>query len=176
MQKTVLTSQEKKRRGVSSNNTINKVVRDSSISSSAFTEKPDLSDPFIPNSENHLTAIEKMLIAKQGITRQYVDGFKEKSKLGNKQLSQILSVSVSSLNSKDVDEKFSPIISERILSIAEVYAYGYEVFEDVESFNNWMQQPNTALGGETPYNLMDNQFGREEVKNVIGRIDYGVYS
>ena len=27
-----------------------------------------------------------------------------------------------------------------------------------------------------PYEFIDNQFGREEVKNLIGRIDYGVYS
>jgi len=39
-----------------------------------------------------------------------------------------------------------------------------------------MFKPNQALGGKTPFELIDNQFGREEVKNVIGRIDYGVYS
>jgi uncharacterized protein (DUF2384 family) len=39
-----------------------------------------------------------------------------------------------------------------------------------------MAKPNKALGGQAPYDLIDNQFGREEVKNLIGRIDYGVYS
>jgi putative toxin-antitoxin system antitoxin component (TIGR02293 family) len=57
-----------------------------------------------------------------------------------------------------------------------LYAFGYEVFEDKEHFNQWMFQPSMALAGKKPYDLIDNQFGREEVKNIIGRIAYGVYS
>ena len=57
-----------------------------------------------------------------------------------------------------------------------MYSYGYEVFEDESNFNEWIFRPNQALGGKQPYELLDNQFGREEVKNFIGRIDFGVYS
>ena len=39
-----------------------------------------------------------------------------------------------------------------------------------------MDNPNTALGGVKPIEVIDNQFGREEVKHIIGRIDHGVYS
>ena len=29
---------------------------------------------------------------------------------------------------------------------------------------------------EIPFDIVDNQFGREEIKNILGRIEYGVYS
>ena len=35
---------------------------------------------------------------------------------------------------------------------------------------------NQALGNKIPFEIVDNQFGREEIKNLIGRIEYGVYS
>ena len=60
--------------------------------------------------------------------------------------------------------------------MADLYSYGYIVFEDQERFNQWMFHPNQALGGRPPYDLIHNQFGREEIKNLIGRIEYGVYS
>jgi uncharacterized protein (DUF2384 family) len=39
-----------------------------------------------------------------------------------------------------------------------------------------MFRKNAALGNYYPFELVDNQFGREEVKSLIGRIDYGVYA
>jgi uncharacterized protein (DUF2384 family) len=73
-------------------------------------------------------------------------------------------------------DKFDMNLSEKIVSVADIYSYGYEVFEDESKFNAWIFRSNRSLGGQAPYDLLDNQYGREEVKNLIGRIDYGVYS
>ena len=66
--------------------------------------------------------------------------------------------------------------SNSIIAVAELYSFGYEVFEDKDKFNKWMFATNQALGGATPFDFMDNQFGREEIRNLIGRIAYGVFS
>jgi putative toxin-antitoxin system antitoxin component (TIGR02293 family) len=87
-----------------------------------------------------------------------------------------LSVSRATLINKKDKEKFGSALSEKIVSLADIYSYGYEVFEEEGRFNQWMFRANRALGGQSPYDLIDNQFGREEVKDLIGRIDYGVYS
>jgi uncharacterized protein (DUF2384 family) len=39
-----------------------------------------------------------------------------------------------------------------------------------------LQKPVRALGGKKPFDLLHTSFGREEVRNLLGRIDYGVYS
>ncbi len=62
------------------------------------------------------------------------------------------------------------------MALTELYSYGYKVFQDEDKFNNWMFTPNQALAGKLPYDIVDNQFGREEIKNIIGRIEYGVFS
>ena len=37
-------------------------------------------------------------------------------------------------------------------------------------------QAECCSGGKTPYDVVNSQFGRDEVKDIIGRIDYGAYS
>ena len=127
-------------------------------------------------AENQLTATEKMELIRDGISKKELENLKEKTALGYEDLAKGLSVTKVTLISKKGNEKFNAGLSERIIAMADIYSYGYEVFEDEVRFNAWMFKPNQALGGKMPYELMSNQFGREEVKNMIGRIDYGVYA
>jgi putative toxin-antitoxin system antitoxin component (TIGR02293 family) len=126
--------------------------------------------------ERQLTAFEKMHIVKDGVSKKDLELLKSKTDLDYTMLAKALSVTRATLINKKRSEKFNVNLSERILGMADLYSYGFEVFENEERFNHWMGQPNKALGGKAPYDLIDNQFGREEVRNLIGRIDYGIYS
>ena len=126
--------------------------------------------------ESRLTSFEKIAIIKEGICKTDLEHLKQKADLDYNQLAVILSVARATLINKKGKEKFDVSLSEKIVSVADIYSYGYEVFEDENRFNNWVFRSNKALGGQSPYDLLDNQYGREEVKNLIGRIDYGVYS
>ncbi len=126
--------------------------------------------------ENQMTSIEKMMIVQSGLSKKDLESLKAKTRLDYGKLATALSVTRATLINKKKQEKFSTVLSERIMSLADIYSYGYEVFGDEDRFNQWMFRPNQALNGRLPYELMDNQFGREEVKDIIGRIAYGVYS
>ena len=126
--------------------------------------------------ESQLTAFEKMHIVKDGVSKKDLELLKSKTDLDYTMLAKALSVTRATLINKKRGEKFNVNLSERIVGMADLYSYGFEVFESEERFNHWMAKPNKALAGKTPYDLIDNQFGREEVKNLIGRIDYGIYS
>lgn len=126
--------------------------------------------------ESRMTSFEKIRLIKQGITKIDLENLKQKADLDYNQLAKVLSVARATLINKKGEERFDSFLSEKIVGVADVYSYGYEVFEDADHFNNWIFKPNKALGGYSPYDLLDNQFGREEVRNLIGRIDYGVYS
>lgn len=123
-----------------------------------------------------LTSYQKMQIVRDGITKSYLSKLKEETSLDYDALAQALSVTRSTLINKKNDQRFNDHVSERIIAVAELYSFGYEVFEDKDNFNNWMFAPNQALSGAKPFELMDNQFGREEIRNLIGRIAYGVFS
>lgn len=123
-----------------------------------------------------LTSYQKMQIVRDGVTKSYLTKLKDETSLDYDALAQALSVTRSTLINKKNDQKFSDHVSERIIAVAELYSFGYEVFENKGHFNKWMFAPNQALSGANPFELMDNQFGREEIRNLIGRIAYGVFS
>jgi putative toxin-antitoxin system antitoxin component (TIGR02293 family) len=126
--------------------------------------------------EFKLSSFEKMELIEEGISKKALEKLKEKAKLDYDQLSKILNVARATLINKKGDEKFSADVSDKILGLADIYSYGYEVLEDRDKFNEWIFSENKALGGKTPFDLLHNTFGREEVKHLIGRIDYGIYS
>jgi putative toxin-antitoxin system antitoxin component (TIGR02293 family) len=124
----------------------------------------------------HLSSFEKITMVREGIPKRDLEHLKSKTGLDYDQLAAILSVARATLINKKGNDRFNLTLSEKILGLAEIYSYGYEVFGDQARFNEWIFRPNRSLGGQTPYDLLDSQYGRDEVKNVIGRIDFGIYS
>ena len=127
-------------------------------------------------SENQMTPFEKMEKLQQGLSKTHLESLKIRTELDYDKLSHVLSVTRSTLIKKKGEQTYSFAVGERMLDLADIYSYGYKVFEDESKFRDWMFKPNHALGGKAPYDILDNQFGRQEVKNLIGRIEYGVYS
>lgn len=140
-----------------------------------FSDKAILSQA-AKKPESQMTPFEKIGVIKEGISKKDLESLKDKAGFDYNQLSKVLSVARATLINKKGNDKFDANLSEKILGVADIYSYGYEVFEDEAKFNNWIFRSNMSLGGQSPYDLLDTQYGREEVKNVIGRIDYGVYS
>jgi len=71
---------------------------------------------------------------------------------------------------------FKAYVSEQILELAELAAYGLEIFDDKEQFLGWLNEPTKGLGGRAPVDLLDTRFGVEMVRNELIRIEYGVFS
>jgi putative toxin-antitoxin system antitoxin component (TIGR02293 family) len=126
--------------------------------------------------EPAITVYEKIDMINQGISKKELEYLKQKSGLDYDQLAEVFSVARATLINKKGSEKFNQSLSEKIVSLADIYSYGYEVFEDEGRFNTWVFRPNQSLGGKTPYAFLNTQYGREEIRNLIGRIDYGVYA
>ena len=125
---------------------------------------------------NHMTSMEKLEMVKKGVTKTELEVLKDKAGLDYDTLARGLSTARATLINIKGEDKFNFAVSEKIVGLEDIYSYGYEVFGDKERFNQWMFRQNAALGNYTPFELVNNQFGREEVKSLIGRIDYGVYA
>jgi putative toxin-antitoxin system antitoxin component (TIGR02293 family) len=127
-------------------------------------------------AEYEMSALEKMALIEAGISKKALEALKQHADLDYDQLAQVLNVARATLINKKGDARFSLDISDKILGLAEIYSYGYQVFEDRDKFNEWIFRSNRALGNHSPFNFLHNSFGREEIKHLIGRIEYGVYS
>jgi len=122
------------------------------------------------------SSYDKIEAIKNGISKEELEALKNSSELDYDTLATILSVTKATLHNKKGKDKFDQYISERIFLLADLYSFGYGVFENRSRFNQWMKTENRALGGITPLELLDTLYGFHEVKNLIGRIEHGVYS
>ncbi len=71
---------------------------------------------------------------------------------------------------------FKPLQSERIIAIAEFVHTAYEVFEDHEQFNLWLNSPSYALGNNKPVDLLGDHYGRELVLAELTQIEHGIFA
>jgi len=67
--------------------------------------------------------------------------------------------------------------SERILRLSRIAYAAFGLFEgDREAAVSWLRRKNRALGGETPLEMSSTEIGGEEVLNLVGRLEHGVFS
>ncbi len=66
--------------------------------------------------------------------------------------------------------------SVQLFEIADLFLYGIEVFGSNDNFFKWLQLPNTSLGGIEPQELIEIPGGISKVRDILGRIEHGVYS
>jgi putative toxin-antitoxin system antitoxin component (TIGR02293 family) len=130
----------------------------------------------VKGPENKLTGMEKMELVEDGITKQSLEALKQQMGFDYDQLAQILNVARATLINKKSSEKFNTDLSDKIMNLADIISFGFEVFEDHARFKAWLQTPVRALGGKKPFDLLHTSFGRDEVRDLLGRIDQGVYS
>jgi putative toxin-antitoxin system antitoxin component (TIGR02293 family) len=123
----------------------------------------------------YFSAGDKIELVRNGISKNDLTDIKDEVELDYDELSEILDTSRATLINKKGKQKFDQKVSERILLVADVIAYGRLIFGDNENFNEWLKTPSHALGDVTPLSMMDTLYGIDEIRKEIGRIAYGVY-
>ncbi|CAG75704.1 conserved hypothetical protein [Pectobacterium atrosepticum SCRI1043] len=79
--------------------------------------------------------------------------------------------------SRSVKARFSADQSERLVRIIRVIDRTVELFEgDKDEAQKWLNEPNRALGGKVPAELMVSETGAYEVMKLLTRLEHGVYS
>ncbi|WP_339881379.1 antitoxin Xre/MbcA/ParS toxin-binding domain-containing protein [uncultured Algoriphagus sp.] len=66
--------------------------------------------------------------------------------------------------------------SVQLLEAADLFLYGIEVFGSKDKFFQWLKLPNISMGGIEPDELIEIPGGISKVRDVLGRIQHGVYS
>ena len=90
-------------------------------------------------------------------------------------LSKILDITDRSIQNKSKDYIFTGNVAEKIFGLSEVYSYGIEVFEERGKFIHWLATPNPILDNKKPVELLFTLLGMQQVKQELGRIDYGIF-
>jgi len=92
------------------------------------------------------------------------------------QLAANLSISRSTLQRRKAAGRLSPDESDKVIRFSRLLEHAARVFGDIEKGRAWLKYPQYGLGGAVPLDYARTEIGAREVDNLLGRIDYGVYS
>ena len=92
------------------------------------------------------------------------------------QLAAKLAISRSTLQRRKAAGRLSPDESDKVIRFARLLEHATNVFGEVDKARAWLKFPQRGLGGAVPLDYAETEIGAREVDNLLGRIDYGVYS
>ena len=116
-------------------------------------------------------------IASKGLNANIIKNFRLYFNIPLQATAQMLSVSEPTIYRwTRTNKQLERNISVKLFEVADLFLYGSEVFGSKKLFFKWLYLPNTALGGMEPQELIEIPGGVSKVKDLIGRIEHGVYS
>ena len=74
------------------------------------------------------------------------------------------------------EKKLRPDESDRLVRVARIGAIAEGVLGSEQKAAAWLRESNRALGGIAPLEILDTDIGIKQVEEILGRIEYGVYS
>lgn len=116
-------------------------------------------------------------IASKGVNANIIVNFRNHFNIPRGYAAELLNVSEPTIyrwirENKKLERNYSV----QLFELADLFLYGSEVLEDKTNFFKWLNLPNTALGGLEPKELLEVPGGVSKVKELLGRIEHGVYS
>ena len=115
-------------------------------------------------------------LANKGISKSDFLSFVAESGLNITEFSSLLPVSKRTIEKVKDHDLLSPQVSDRLLSLISLYQFGYQVLGDKDAFKTWLMTPILALSSKRPVDFLNNETGISLVRDLLGRLEHGVYS
>lgn len=116
-------------------------------------------------------------IANRGLNARVIKNFRIYFDLPLDTTAHMLNVSEPSIYRWiKANKKLDRNLSVKLFEISDLFLLGAEIFGSKASFFKWLNLPNTALGGMQPQELIDIPEGVSKIKDILGRMEHGIYS
>ena len=137
----------------------------------------DINDPNQLDQLVNETEVEYVNVARKGLGTGIIKVFEERYLMDTEELAKILQVGKSTLYSlRSQKQKLKPGISVKLLELSQLFNMGEDILGGLNNFKKWLDLPNASLSGMMPGELISFPEGIGKVKQLLGRIEYGVYS
>lgn len=116
-------------------------------------------------------------ISSKGINPQIIQNFRTHFNISRVLMAALLNTSEATIyrwisSNKPLERNYSI----QLFELTDLFLFGFSVFESRDNFFKWLDLPNTVLGGMKPIELLKVSNGISKVRDLLGRIEYGVYS
>lgn len=122
------------------------------------------------------SSLDWIAIVREGLPARVLDALAGNLGLTRTELGAALGIAERTLARRRKEGVFTAEESAKLLRLARVARRATEVFEKSEPAVDWLKRPNRALGNVRPLDLLDTDIGGENVLDVLGRIEHGVFS
>lgn len=119
------------------------------------------------------TVIRKL---EAGLPVRELDDLQTGLDLPMERLGNLLGISKATLHRRKVAGRLDTSESDRVVRFARLLGKAVAVLEGEEHARPWLNSPQFGLGGAVPLEYARTEVGAREVENLLGRIEYGVYS
>ena len=99
---------------------------------------------------------------------------KERLDVTDAVLAEIVRIPKRTLSRRRSEGRLRPDESERVLRVLRVARHAERVMGSIEEARQWMQEPNFALGDETPLQFCDTGPGARRVDQLLGQLAHGI--
>jgi len=96
--------------------------------------------------------------------------------LSLEQIAAFLGMSRATLHRRKAQGKIARTESEKLVRYQQLLEKAINVFGNAEAAREWLTQRQPGLGNAKPVEFARTEIGAREVENLLGRIEYGVYS
>ena len=91
-------------------------------------------------------------------------------------IAAFLGMSPATLHRRKARGKIGRDESEKLVRYQRLVKKAEEVFGNAGAAREWLTNPQPGLGNARPVEFAKTEIGAREVENLLGRIEYGVYS
>jgi putative toxin-antitoxin system antitoxin component (TIGR02293 family) len=115
-------------------------------------------------------------ILRSGFHYKTVEAVQETLQIPLSDFGKIINIAPRTLSRRKKEGKLHTDESERLYRVAVLLERATEVLENKATAVHWLKSPKKSLGGKTPLDFADTEVGIEEVKELLGRIEHGVFA
>ena len=164
------------------------IVEEPIVAYQTFTTKPAISTLTIPDDDNITfwkalgikqdisSDSERLKLIKSGVSKRILNHMMAAMEISLEDMADILHTTDRTLRRYDDNTILNMEQSERILELVKLYGYGKAVFGNMDKFKLWVNDSIMALGNHKPKEFLDTSLGIQMLMQILGRMEYGVYS
>ena len=122
------------------------------------------------------TEFDLVRLVRSGLPPSALEAVIERGMLSRQEAEELIIPRRTLAHRKNRGEPLTTDESDKLARVVRIGALAEETFQNAEKAHAWLRDPNRALGGERPLDLLRTEGGARLVEQTLGRISYGVHS
>jgi putative toxin-antitoxin system antitoxin component (TIGR02293 family) len=117
-----------------------------------------------------------MRAVRLGIEPQTVGYLADAIGITQERMAQLAGISPRTLHRRLSEPTLTPDESDRVVRFLRLWLRAVDVLEGEDEARHWLAAPKSALHGETPLEYATTEIGAQDVDDLLGRIEHGVFT